>query len=675
MKKITKKVKMLILVTAGICYNLYSHAATFTAATSGNWSSSLTWGGTTPPSILSSDDIVIPAGIAVDLDTDVEINGLLAFIDIDGELNSTTNNNLMVTEGNLTGAGDIQVGELTLGLGSAMGYSGTIECEKLINRHLNIAISAQITVNQSLELQSGIISLDNGSNLILATNSTVVVDNGDLLLNGGLFTSTNTHNLTVIGGSKTLGAEAEGSGLNNVTINLDNSSNSASLGGDVTINGTLSISNGEFHLNGQHLSLNGDIDANSSGTITGSSNSDLTVNTNANNSGAITFTSGQEIVNNLTINAENSGSIKLGSEVTVTGMLSISQGTFDLNGNNFILKGDIDSNGSGTIKSGASSDITVDLSTALNGELSFESSNNEVGNLTIDVFNGGNVELGSDVIVTGTLVLDNGKLVLNGNDLTIEGNLSGNGNGTISTDASSNITINTITDLSGALILTDGNNGLNSLTIDIQDGGTAQLGSEVIINGDLDLQSGDLDLNGNDLTLNGDFMASTSSKIEGDVTSSITINSSSNLSSMLTFSANDKNVEDLSINLSNSGEVTLGSNVIVNGDLDLKNGDFNLNSNDLTINGDISSTSTGNIVSSNNSNITVNSNASLTGELSFDSNNQEVNDFTINIDNNGSVMLGSDIDVAGTIQLTAGTLALNENNLFISGDLIDSMFV
>lgn len=68
-----------IIVVALLGSNFARAAGTFTAAASGNWSSSATWGGTPPPFTLAAgDQVTIGSGITVTMDSNVNVNGLLA---------------------------------------------------------------------------------------------------------------------------------------------------------------------------------------------------------------------------------------------------------------------------------------------------------------------------------------------------------------------------------------------------------------------------------------------------------------------------------------------------------------------------------------------------------------------------------------------------------------------
>src|ERR1043165_4588366 len=54
-----------------------ANARTYLAVSSGNFSSGTTWDGIVPTDLVAGDEVIIPAGITVTMDQDVNMNGLL----------------------------------------------------------------------------------------------------------------------------------------------------------------------------------------------------------------------------------------------------------------------------------------------------------------------------------------------------------------------------------------------------------------------------------------------------------------------------------------------------------------------------------------------------------------------------------------------------------------------
>jgi hypothetical protein len=78
---LAKATFLTVLLLIGVSYT--TMATTYTAAISGNWSSSTTWGGTAPGfNISGADNVVVPVGIVVTLDGDLTVNNASAALEI-----------------------------------------------------------------------------------------------------------------------------------------------------------------------------------------------------------------------------------------------------------------------------------------------------------------------------------------------------------------------------------------------------------------------------------------------------------------------------------------------------------------------------------------------------------------------------------------------------------------
>src|ERR1035438_1647055 len=104
MKKSVQNLKKfsLLLITS-MLISIVASGATFTAVATGNWSSTVTWGGTIPSLTNSMDQVTIPIGINVTMDNDVTLNGSLASLTVMGTLSAVTNNTLTVSLGTIAG--------------------------------------------------------------------------------------------------------------------------------------------------------------------------------------------------------------------------------------------------------------------------------------------------------------------------------------------------------------------------------------------------------------------------------------------------------------------------------------------------------------------------------------------------------------------------------------------
>jgi hypothetical protein len=399
-----------------------ANATNYTAVASGNFSSSSTWqGGVAPTVILAGDVISIPSGYVVTLDNNVNFN-VAATLNVDGMLESGTNATAVVmTAGNITGNGTIDVDSMSLALVSGVAFTGDIVTDHMSSWVTTFNSTADVTVNASLWVMNGILSITDGT-FSMGNNSTIVIDGGSLSVTGnGTIGLTGNYNVVYEGSSSNTGIELTGSGLEDVTVDL--SSGSLTLTTDVMLDGTLDLENGNLILNGNDLTIgvNGDIDATANGTINSDGNSSITINTMGNLSGDLTFGAGNNTVNNLTINlGSTSANVDLGSDVTVNGTLTLTQGTLTLNSNdlNFAVNGNFAASGTGSVVSTSGSNITITSNGSFTGGIRFNGTGNTVNNLTINLGNNtAYASLGSDLHVSGMLTLTAGRLHIWGNNL------------------------------------------------------------------------------------------------------------------------------------------------------------------------------------------------------------------------------------------------------------------
>lgn len=116
--------------------------------------------------------------------------------------------------------------------------------------------------------------------------------------------------------------------------------------------------------------------------------------------------------------------------------------------------------------------------------------------------------------------------------------------------------------------------------------------------------------------------------------------------------------------INNSAGVTLASNVIIGGDLVLTSGNLSISNRTLTLNG-------GFTPNSNFLNVLSTSSISIGGTGAFGTlrttGSTTINNFTLNRPASGSVTLGTDLTIAGTLTQTVGDIILNGRTLTISG--------
>lgn len=169
------------------------------------------------------------------------------------------------------------------------------------------------------------------------------------------------------------------------------------------------------------------------------------------------------------LSLQTGGSLDVGANATIV----VSGGVLTLNG--------------GTLGLSGSYNVVYTSGSAIAG---VELSGSGLSNVTINVGSGSTVTLTADLTVSGTLSLTSGTLVLAGNNLTIAGDISASGSGLISSTASANIFISTAASVSGSITFASSGNVVNNFTVNIGGNGSVMIGSNITIQGTLNLISG-----------------------------------------------------------------------------------------------------------------------------------------------------------------------------------------
>ena len=368
MKNFTKSL-LKCAFAAGFALNSFSgDAATFTATTSGNFNASSTWvGGVAPSSNITADMVIIPSGITVTLTQSVSVNGALAVLDVNGTLAANSGTMLSVASGTLMGNGVVNFDSLELGIVSGLTFTGDIIADVLVSSGTTVSGAADITVDEQLVLDAGMLNIAAGS-VNLSNGATIVVDGGTLDLSGsGALGLNNSYNVTYAGSSASAGLELSGSGLNDITVAVG-SGNDVTLNSDLNVDGMLTLTSGELVLDGNDLSFsgNGNVAASGSGTISSTNASNIMINSTNSLGGNLRFTSGANTVNDLTIDLGSvSASAGLGSNLNVDGDLDLQTGLLNI-GSNTVTVG-----AGGSVAGGSTNSFVI---TGNNGRLAVATS-------------------------------------------------------------------------------------------------------------------------------------------------------------------------------------------------------------------------------------------------------------------------------------------------------------
>ena len=501
-------------------YTYLSTSNLWTTAAAGNWSTGSTWvGGVAPTASTVMGSVVLNHATTLDFVPNAAI--------ITANANLTLSSLLKIpASGTLTVASGCTLNPSTGGL-------------RVLNNG-NVSVSSGgVLITSTATLPSGGIATASGGSITVA---------------GGVFNINNaiTDSGTVSATSGNINVNAAQS----ITGTLTNSGGTITLGADLTIasTGTLNVNSGTFSLNGKALNLNGT--SAGTGSITGSSSSDLIVggtggltlpivsgglrDLTIGRTGTATVLMAQGTTNliinrNITINSGNTLSPSGNDSVYLSG----SGGTFTNNGillstagagNNFywIVNGTKALAGSATAANFAFYKLFVASGGLLKGAASGTANIGlQYGTLTVKP--GGTIDFsaatsgggvvnftplgdGLNYSNTGTIVFNDFNInsgitftPLVSGTISIAGNL--NGTGTLNTSAVSPALSLVFKGSSLQSITNSTTLAVNNLTINNSLGSGVRavaLGCSVTVNGNLTITSGKLDLNGNNnITLAG----------------------------------------------------------------------------------------------------------------------------------------------------------------------------
>ena len=431
MRNLYSAITRLAITISALLFFVPAQAITYTAMVSGNFSNTATWGGLVPLSLSVGDVILIPTGVTVTMDNNITVNNSTTLI-VDGTLISGGNStSLTLTNSSLSGSGSILLHGMLVSLPSGFGFTGNITAQQFTTNSTNINTPVAITVTGTLNVIGSATTISSGS-LTMGNNSAIVVNGGSLNATGsGVLDLANNYTVSYQGTSTSTGIELTGSGLNGISLDL--SSGAVALSSDLILNTTLTMNSGDLVLNGFDLTFgpSSDLVVTGTGSINSDLSSDITINCMNNLTNSLPMHNANNVIHDLTINMNNiTGNLSLGSDLIVSGLVTLTSGTMNLNGYDLTFSGyaDFSNSGIGAIYSTSASDLTFMTMTSFVGNVRFRPGGNMVNNLTMNLpYSNDIVRLGSNLTVAGTLALASGLLDLGTNNLTVA--LSGNVDG------------------------------------------------------------------------------------------------------------------------------------------------------------------------------------------------------------------------------------------------------
>lgn len=479
----------------------------FTAVTSGAWSNAATWGGVAPGTSVTGQDIIIPAGISVLLDTDVNFSGLLNTFSVDGTLSSITTNKIALVQGSLSGNGSIGIHRFSFGALSSSTYTGAFILDILENSGALVSFASVATVADSLTLEAGTLTLTSGANLELLNDCVIKRNNGSIILSGGIFALSNLYNVLYVGSSKTSGIELNSLTLQNVYLQLTDNSQTITLGSDLVVTSILNMSTGHLAINGHELELLGDLIINPGALLESNATSSITLESALPITSGFIFSVGSS-VEEFTIEYTGTGTVQINSSLEVLDELNLIAGKLSLEtGSTLVMAtgslihvedGGISGNG-GSFDGSLSYDLEYMGSTVITG---LEFSGTGLNDVTINMLTPEDeIHMGGNIEVNGHLNLIKGWFHFEGYDVILNGTISQGPDALIKGDQFSELELNLTMLTNDTLYFKVEYPTIEKLTVNLTGPGHIVLGSSLTIENDLVFTNGKIEIFEGDLTV------------------------------------------------------------------------------------------------------------------------------------------------------------------------------
>lgn len=392
-------------------FSLNLQADTYTATLSGDWTTGATWvGGTAPPDTLTNgDQVIIPLSVDVNLVSDIAVNDAGSSIEVIGTLSSSSGHGLTVINGSLTGTGIIDVEHLEFQTNSTLLFTGTMDADDLILSSKQLGLSLITRVYDTLVIRNSDLTIQATGILNLDNDVVVMIENGSLLNSGGGLNLTGEADLIYTGSSNMAAAELDLSTISSVMIDMDNASDEVTLDGDMHVRDMLTIQTGTLNTSNNELTIDGDFWSSANGSLAFDNQGDLTISSDASLSSSIWFNGGTDTLDDLTINIAGNGQAQIESDVHVMGEFCLAAGTLAMHDQSLALYGDFQGFAQGHIATTDQSNLWLMTSGNVSGTLNFSDTANSVNDLMVDM-NNDSIEIGSDVMIQGTLTLNSGNV-------------------------------------------------------------------------------------------------------------------------------------------------------------------------------------------------------------------------------------------------------------------------
>ena len=443
------------------------------------------------------------------------------------------------------------------------------------------AMSGTGTFTLSGELRVGSMSTNGAIQLATGTGSNLQ-NTGTRTYNSGSTIRYNGAALQYIGNGYPPPAAT---GVNLIIDNTNGVSVAAAVAG-FEVTGNLTLNSGVLNISGKALTLDANIiQISTTSTITVNSTTDITIN-GSGALGTFPFAAGAQTFRSFTLNRVSSGSVVFANDLTLVGVVTLTNGKMIFNGQPLTLNGTFSAT-SGLLSSNATSTLTIGGTGSL-GTLIFDPSGNQLLSLSMNRLASGTAALSGTLIINSNLYLLNGDFT-NGGGLTLANGVMLTRVSTAQLLSARPIALGTYNvDYQGSAMTTGfelpdplNTTYLNNLTID---GGTVSLNQNITINGYftaniLDLNGGAfiITMKGTNWNLNGGVFTPSSSTVVFDGSTTVGGGGSSvpafnnvqlTSTSTLTFPASDVNVSGDINFAAGSTFIPTAGNVVMNGSVD-----------------------------------------------------------------------------------------------------------
>lgn len=283
----------------------------------------------------------------ITLNANIMVNGDLTFVagqmilsgyqfTLNGDLTMAPSSRFVSTAASnftLQGSGSVTSG-LRFAGGSAV---NTLRIDRTDTA--TIRLFNDIIISGNLELMHGHLLIESGATLTVSANTLVRIDRGGLISNGGAFSGALTYNIRYEGANTGTGIELTGSGLNDVTIDLDSATNVLQISNDLIMNGAFSLQHGRFDMYSNDVTINSGSFEQWQGTgIIGDSTNDMTLHLTGIIADTMYFVPGHQFVRNFTLDAGTGTTFALGSWLMIYNTLDLASGRLRLLANDLTIK-------------------------------------------------------------------------------------------------------------------------------------------------------------------------------------------------------------------------------------------------------------------------------------------------------------------------------------------------